>query len=70
VETWRKNLYILWGTQFLAMVGMNLVIPFLPFYIRTLGVTNESDVAMWSGLAFSGTFLSAFFATPFWGNIG
>jgi DHA1 family multidrug resistance protein-like MFS transporter len=70
MELWRKNLYILWGTQFLAMVGMNLVVPFLPFYIRQLGVSDESQVAQWSGLVFAGPFLSSFIATPFWGSLG
>lgn len=70
MELWRKNLYILWGTQFLAMVGMNLVIPFLPFYVRELGVPDPADLALWNGLAFSGTFFSAFLATPFWGLLG
>jgi DHA1 family multidrug resistance protein-like MFS transporter len=70
MEPWRKNLYILWGTQFLAMVGMNLVVPFLPFYIRSLGVTDPGELARWSGFAFSGTFLSAFIATPVWGILG
>jgi DHA1 family multidrug resistance protein-like MFS transporter len=70
MELWRKNLYILWGTQFLAMMGMNLVVPFLPFFIRTLGITNEADVTRWSGLVFAGPFVSSFFATPFWGTMG
>jgi DHA1 family multidrug resistance protein-like MFS transporter len=70
VQAWRKNLSILWGTQFLAMLGMNLVVPFLPFYVRQLGVSDEADIAMWSGTAFSATFFSAFFATPFWGSLG
>jgi len=70
LEVWRKNLFVLWGTQFLAMLGMNLVVPFLPFFVRELGVQNESDVALWSGAAFAGTFLSAFVATPFWGILG
>jgi DHA1 family multidrug resistance protein-like MFS transporter len=70
MDPWRKNLAILGGTQFLAMMGMNLVVPFLPFYVRQLGVTNPQDLAMWSGFAFSGTFLSAFLATPFWGMLG
>jgi MFS transporter, DHA1 family, multidrug resistance protein len=70
MELWRKNLYILWGTQFLAMVGMNLVVPFLPFFIRYLGVTNEAEVLRWSGLAFAGPFVSSFIATPFWGTMG
>ena len=57
MEPWRKNLYILWGTQFLAMMGMNLVVPFLPFFIRNLGITDPDDVARWSGLVFAGPFL-------------
>ena len=70
MEPWRKNLYILWGTQFLAMMGMNLVVPFLPFFIRNLGITDPDDVARWSGLVFAGPFLLSFFATPIWGSLG
>ena len=70
MENWKKNLYVLWGTQFLAMVGMNLVVPFLPFYIRELGVTNPNELARWSGLVFAGPFFTAFIATPFWGSMG
>jgi DHA1 family multidrug resistance protein-like MFS transporter len=52
------------------MLGMNLVVPFLPFFVRELGVRSEAEVALWSGAAFAGTFLSAFVATPFWGTLG
>jgi MFS transporter, DHA1 family, multidrug resistance protein len=70
MELWRKNLYVLWATQFIAMVGMNLVVPFLPFFIRDLGVTDNKQLAMWSGIAFSGVFVTSFFFTPFWGWLG
>jgi DHA1 family multidrug resistance protein-like MFS transporter len=70
MELWRKNLYILWATQFLAMVGMNLVVPFLPFYIRELGVTDPTDLARWSGLVFAGPFFLSVIATPLWGTLG
>lgn len=70
MEPWRKNLYVLCGTQFLAMMGMNLVVPFLPFFIRQLGISNPDDLARWSGLVFSGTFMTAFIATPLWGALG
>ncbi|MEO8169131.1 MAG: MFS transporter, partial [bacterium] len=70
MELWRKNLYVLWATQFIAMVGMNLVVPFLPFFIRELGVGDQAEVVRWSGLVFAGPFVSAFFATPFWGTMG
>jgi DHA1 family multidrug resistance protein-like MFS transporter len=70
MEPWRKNLYILWGTQFLAMVGMNLVVPFLPFFIRYLGVTEPDELVRWSGLVFAGPFVLSFIATPIWGMLG
>lgn len=70
MELWRRNLYVLWGTQFLAMLGMNLVVPFLPFYIRELGVTDPDDLARFSGLAFSGPFFLSLVFTPIWGILG
>ncbi len=70
MQYWKKNLYVLWGTQFLAMVGVNLIVPFLPFYIRDLGVTNDQELARWSGLIFAAPFLTAFVATPVWGTLG
>lgn len=70
LEPWRKTLYIIWASQFIAMMGMSLVVPFLPFYIRTLGVTTPEDVASWSGLVFAGPFFISFFLTPLWGYLG
>jgi MFS transporter, DHA1 family, multidrug resistance protein len=70
LEPWRKNLYIIWAAQFLAMMGMSLVVPFLPFYIRELGVTNPEEVASWSGLVYAGPFFLSFFFTPIWGILG
>jgi len=70
MKYWRKNLYVLWGTQFLAMVGVNLIVPFLPFYIRHLGVTGDQELARWSGIIFAAPFAMAFFATPVWGTLG
>ncbi|HWP82812.1 MAG TPA: MFS transporter [Bacteroidota bacterium] len=70
LEPWRKNLYIIWAAQFIAMMGMSAVVPFLPFYIRDLGVTTHEEVARWSGYVFSAPFLFAFFLTPVWGFLG
>jgi DHA1 family multidrug resistance protein-like MFS transporter len=55
-EQWRRTLYIMWAAQFITMMGMSLVVPFLPFYIQTLGVTSPDEVARWSGYVFSGPF--------------
>ncbi|MCX6162765.1 MAG: MFS transporter [Ignavibacteriae bacterium] len=70
METWKKNLYVIWVAQFLAMVGMSMVVPFLPFYIRDLGVTDQRELEKWSGLIFAGPFVLSFFLTPVWGALG
>lgn len=70
MEFWRRNLYNLWIAQFLAMAGMSMVIPFLPYYIRDLGVTDPNELEKWSGLVFSGPFVLSFILTPVWGMLG
>jgi DHA1 family multidrug resistance protein-like MFS transporter len=67
---WKKNLLIVWICQFLAMVGMSAIVPFLPLFVRELGVTNLEETAGWSGLVFAGPFFISFFLTPIWGSLG
>ncbi|MCI0450167.1 MAG: MFS transporter [Chlorobi bacterium] len=67
---WRKNLYIIWFAQLIAMIGMSMVIPFLPLFVKELGVTETAEVKRWSGLVVSGVFITAFIAIPFWGWLG
>jgi len=70
VEPWKRNLYSLWTVEFLAVLGMALVLPFLPFYIRELGVKEVEDVKRWSGLIYAAPFLLATFTGPLWGWLG
>ena len=70
LEPWRKTLYVMCVSQFIAMMGMSKVVPFLPFYIRDLGVTNPDDVARWSGLVYAGPFFVSFLIVPIWGHLG
>jgi DHA1 family multidrug resistance protein-like MFS transporter len=67
---WKKNLLFVWVCQFFAMVGMSAVVPFLPLFVRELGVTELKDTAMWSGFVFAGPFFISFFLTPIWGSLG
>ncbi len=70
MELWQKNLYSLWVAQFVAAVGLSMVIPFLPFYLRELGITEKQAVKLWSGLLFSAPFIVAAFLQPLWGILG
>lgn len=69
-EPWRRNLYVLWGIEFAAFVGLSLILPFIPLYVRELGVTDLADVTRWSGLLLSGPFMVSFLAAPVWGTVG
>jgi MFS transporter, DHA1 family, multidrug resistance protein len=70
MELWRKNLYSLWCAQFMAALGLNLVVPFLPLYLRELGVEGEKSIKIWSGVAFAAPFVVSAFMQPLWGILG
>lgn len=68
-ELWQRNLIVLWFAQFMAMIGMSSVLPFLPLYVRELGVPAE-DAAFWSGLINAAPFAMSSLLTPVWGALG
>ncbi len=70
MESWKRNLYTLWTTEFLCVLGMALVLPFIPFYIRELGVKEPEDVKRWSGLIYAAPFFLATLTGPLWGWLG
>ena len=49
MEKWKKNLYVVFFAEMIAITGMSFVIPFLPFYVKELGITDTNLVAQWSG---------------------
>lgn len=66
---WKRNLTVAWIGCFLTGAAFSLVMPFLPLYVESLGVTGHSALNMWSGLVFSITFLFSAIASPFWGGL-
>ena len=66
-QPWQRTLYIMFAAQLLSMIGFAFVLPFLPFYIRELGVTDERLVPVWAGvMAAAGSLVMAVFS-PLWG---
>ena len=66
---WKKTLYIVWLTQFIAITGGGMVFPFLPLYIRELGVEDTGDTALYAGLSNMTFGLSMFLFSPVWGAL-
>jgi DHA1 family multidrug resistance protein-like MFS transporter len=66
---WRRTLYTIWVTEFIAVLGFNFVLPFIPYYIQELGVTDRQQVALWAGTATSLMSLGFAIMAPIWGML-
>jgi MFS transporter, DHA1 family, multidrug resistance protein len=66
----RRNLIIMWFSNFFVSGSMTMVLPFLSLYIETFGNFSEKYVQQWSGWTFGITFVTAFLFSPIWGRIG
>src|SRR5688500_766396 len=40
---WRRNLWVCVGGSFTTIVGMSLLVPFLPIYVRELGASTDAE---------------------------
>ena len=68
-EAWRRNLYAVMLAVFVSFSGFTFVMPFLPLYIKQLGVTDTGDAALWSGVIFGISPLISGLLAPFWGQL-
>ena len=66
---WQRNLYVIWAAELVAVAGFTVVIPFLPYYVQELGVTDPEQVAIWSGLVFTGHGITMAILAPIWGSL-
>jgi len=64
---WQVTLYTIWIALILTMLGFSFVMPFIPFYIKQLGVTDPRSLPIWSGLMITGSGVSMSLAAPLWG---
>lgn len=67
METWKRNLWILWIGVFFTAASFSMVIPFLPIFLLQIGVHQHTEI--WSGLIFSSAFFAGAVASPFWGRV-
>ncbi|OXM84797.1 MFS transporter [Paenibacillus rigui] len=65
METWKRNLWLLWIGCFITSASFSMVIPFLPLFLLHIGVSQH--IEMWSGLLFSSAFFAGALSSPYWG---
>jgi DHA1 family multidrug resistance protein-like MFS transporter len=69
VPAWRRNLYVVFIVQFLSTAGFSLVFPFLPLYVKEIGVATSGSIEFWAGLVFASQAIVMMIAAPIWGTI-
>lgn len=67
VPPWRRTVYILFLVQLLSTAGFSLVFPFLPLYVKEIGIASGGSIEFWSGLVFSSQAVTMMVASPIWG---
>ncbi len=66
---WRRTMWAVWFAHLLAAAGFSFVMPFLPFFVRELGVSDEGMVGFWAGVAMFAAGLSLTIFQPIWGSL-
>jgi DHA1 family multidrug resistance protein-like MFS transporter len=51
MERWKVNLYTLWVTQVFSLMGFGFCIPFVPFFLQDLGVSDPVQLSYYVGLS-------------------
>ncbi len=67
VPHWQRTVQIVSLTQVAILVGFNFAFPFIPLLIQEMGVTDQSELELWSGLAVGAGGIVMAFAAPVWG---
>lgn len=69
MSSWKRTFYAAWVAQIFSITGFSFVLPFMPDYIRTLGVQGEASIARWAGLVSAATALTMAVFAPIWGHL-
>ena len=67
IEPWQRAQYLVILCVAMSHVGFDLTQPFLPLYVRYLGVSDLSEAAFWSGLVVGIAPLGGALLGPLWG---
>lgn len=67
--SWRRNQYVTTAMVFVVFLAFAFVLPFMPLYVRELGVEDEEQAALWGGVLIGVAPLLAGLMAPVWGRL-
>jgi DHA1 family multidrug resistance protein-like MFS transporter len=67
MSSWRRTYISIWISQFISIVGFAYALPFSPYYIQELGVTDPVQLRIWVALFAAATPLTLAISSPLWG---
>ncbi len=69
MESWKRTLYLSWAILFSIAAGLGMFMPFLPLYVKDLGVTDPRAQSLWSGVLYGVAYFATAMLAPLWGTI-
>ena len=64
---WKLNLYIIWFSQVLSLTSFGFGMPFLPFYLEELGITDPDKLKIYTGIVTAAPAITMAIMAPIWG---
>ena len=66
---WERNQWVTTAMVFVVFMGFAFVIPFLPLYVRELGIEDTEKATLWAGVLIGIAPLLAGLLAPGWGRL-
>lgn len=66
-ERWKINLYTLWISQVISLTSFGFGLPFIPFFIQELGVTDPKSITLYTGILSAAPAVTMAIMSPIWG---
>lgn len=67
MERWKINLYTLWVSQVISLTSFGFGLPFIPFFIQQLGVTDPAQLKIFTGVLSAAPAITMAIMSPIWG---
>jgi MFS transporter, DHA1 family, multidrug resistance protein len=70
-SSWKKQMVLVWASQFLSIMGFSFALPFAPYFLQEdLGVVRPAELGLWVALFSASTAVTMGWRRRLWGIAG